>query len=464
MAATKKNPYIEGKSSYYSDETGKYKNNVLVPESNYKYLPSAIGGTRGVTAPVTNTNTDPGVRSQTTPGSVTPVFDSPVGGSNDISSLYSPETEKAFGDFGNLVNEEFDYNDVYQSAMYKSQRQEYDIASQEAFQNTLGELSSITGGRPSSAAVSNAAAASNRFQQQFASNVLPSLTEQAYNMHQGNISNQYKMLSIMMDKDLTEYEKEFELRKYEWEINEDNPDNQYKILTNKIKSLELEYLPEELRIEYETMLEELDQYKLRGEFLPEEYKAKLAQYNATLENTMSQIESRKADDQREADADKPTTPEQEASYNTIRDNLVEKYADDLNKSLRELGTHADHYKSRLGEKGYNNLKDELNDRINNPKKYQAETEESPAYKDISSNISDMMGKIGETTEGIDADNKKYTKTTYRESVINNVLDTLKDQVLNGIITDAEAQQIAKINGISDAEMSKWENIANASDF
>ena len=156
MAATKKNPYIEGKSSYYSDETGKYKNNVLVPESNYKYLPSAIGGTRGVTAPVTNTNTDPGVRSQTTPGSVTPVFDSPVGtGGGDISSLYSPETETAFDNFGNLVNEEFDYNDVYQSAMYKSQRQEYNIASQEAFQNTLGELSSITGGRPSSAAVSN---------------------------------------------------------------------------------------------------------------------------------------------------------------------------------------------------------------------------------------------------------------------------------------------------------------------
>jgi len=202
--ATKKNPYVEGKSSYYSDETGKYKNNVLVPESNYKYLPSAIGGTRGVTAPT-------GVQDY-------------AGDSSDISSLYSPETETAFDNFGNLVNEEFDYNDVYNSAMYKSQRQEYDIAAQAAFQNTLSELSSYTGGRPSSAAVSNAAAASNRFQQQFASNVLPSLTEQAYNMHQDNIANQYKMLSVLMDKDITEYDKQFELRKYNWEINEDNPD------------------------------------------------------------------------------------------------------------------------------------------------------------------------------------------------------------------------------------------------
>ena len=469
----KRKPYLEGGITYTQDDKGKYKDGRLIAPKDYKYLPNAIGGTRDNKVLGSGTIDQIGVSGENVTETIVTGDETGVTTGNalegnifggDISSLYSPETETAFDNFGNLVNEEFDYNDVYNSAMYKSQRQEYDIASQEAFQNTLGELSSITGGRPSSAAVSNAAAASNRFQQQFASNVLPSLTEQAYNMHQGNISNQYKMLSIMMDKDITEYDKQFELRKYNWEINEDNPDVREKMIANDISQLKLEALPEEISLKLEMMEEELKQEKLIGDFLPKEYALKLEEYNATINGIYARTAATNKAAQDKADADKPTTPEQEASYNTIRDNLVEKYADDLNKSLRELGTHADHYKSRLGEKGYNNLKDELNDRINNPKKYQAETEESPAYKDISSNISDMMGKIGETTEGIDADNKKYTKTTYRESVINNVLDTLKDQVLNGIITDAEAQQIAKINGISDAEMSKWENIANASDF
>lgn len=113
---TKDKPYQEVGINYYEDESGnKYKNGVIVPETNYKYLPTNVGGTRGVT----DTSTDT------------------AGG---LSFGYSPETVSYLESLKTAINTPFQY-DPKTDPLYAPMRESYTNMGQNAFQNTVGLFS-----------------------------------------------------------------------------------------------------------------------------------------------------------------------------------------------------------------------------------------------------------------------------------------------------------------------------------
>ncbi len=323
---------------------------------------------------------------------------------SDLSSLYSPETENYMDAFQKSIDTPFNFDDVLDSTLYKSQRQEYDIAGQEAFQNTLGELSSLTGGRPSSSAVSNAAAASNRFQQQFAANVLPSLTEQSYKMHQDNISNQYKMIGIMMDKDLTEYEKKFELMEFEWKRSENNPVVKSQMLANEMNQFKVDNQDEEWDLFVRESEEAIKYAEIINEYAPKEAEARLDQAYASLQNTNSIINSRKLDDQRKDAADKKKdeedkdpTPHQWDNYYFAEDSFTkqiesgEKTAAELLKMMNTTGRES--YVTMMGEKNVQKLEEFLEDYDANKLKG---TPDAPfSFDEIKKGAQSILDGIGE---------------------------------------------------------------------
>jgi len=87
--------------------------------------------------------------------------------------------------------------DPTSSPLYAPLKQQYDSAGTSAFNNQIGRLSSLTGGRPSTAAVGTASAAQNKYAQEFSGTVLPSLINAEESRRQneyGNIVNQLKLL------------------------------------------------------------------------------------------------------------------------------------------------------------------------------------------------------------------------------------------------------------------------------
>ena len=422
-------PFVEGASSYYTSGKDKYKNGVLVPEKNWGYLPGAIGGTRGVVAP-TGTGTLAGTNisdvEKTQYQSMTPEQLQKLAESNSAAwATATPEEKKrleglnqyingellgktfdpktgvwAGGDVidtgdaleGNIwsagtgdrldsltsaVDKGWDQEALYNSDLYKSQKQSYDIMGQDAFQNTLGSLASLTGGRASSAAIGQAANAYSQYNQQFAANVLPQLTEQSYNQYQDNITNQGKLYDILANKDLTEYEKRFEYEKYQWEKSEDNPDVKAKMIANSISQLNLDALPEEIRMELAGMSEELKQMEMTTKYMPKENEAKLNNYKATLDNINSTINSRETNDARKAKEDEekiPMTPTQQAWYNGQLRNL--KGLNNPDQAMRWIGKNEQLITEKAGASGLKQLQEELQHYIENPPKAE-ETVETP---------------------------------------------------------------------------------------
>ena len=93
-----------------------------------------------------------------------------------------------------------DYNkpyDVTTDPLYGSLKQQYDSAGQSAFNNQIGRLSSLTGGRPSTAAVGTATAAQNDYAQEFTGTVLPSLIDQDNKRRQLVADNLIKQIGVL---------------------------------------------------------------------------------------------------------------------------------------------------------------------------------------------------------------------------------------------------------------------------
>jgi len=396
MAYTKKNPYLEGNITYYNDAQGnKYKNDVLVPAKNNKYLPNVIGGTRDnkVLGGGTVENFGlPGINPTETivTGDETGVS---TGGNVLPGNIFGAETESRLGSLTSAIDTPFDPESVMDSTLYKSQKQSYEQQGQDAFQNTMGSLAALTGGRASSAAIGQAANAYSQYNQQFAANVLPQLTEQSYNQYQDNITNQGKLYEILANKDLTEYEKKFEYEKYQWDKSEDNPDVKAQMIANKISQINLDNLPEEIRLEFGKMAEDLKQMQITTKYMPRENEAKLNEYKAKLDNYESMINAR----EEEKIDNLPTTGTQLASYNKQLDGYRTQYADDLNQALMAIDEPAtkEYLIQQLGQKGYDNLINQL---------AQDATAE-PKEKDPSS-----YG-LGDIRNSLDAVNDKYSMTT-----------------------------------------------------
>lgn len=87
--------------------------------------------------------------------------------------------------------------DVTTDPLYAPLKEQYEKAGQSAFNNQIGRLSALTGGRPSTAAVGTATAAENEYAKQFSSNVLPSLVSQEQSRRQNAYSSLVNQLNVL---------------------------------------------------------------------------------------------------------------------------------------------------------------------------------------------------------------------------------------------------------------------------
>jgi len=352
MATAKK--YTEGGIEYERKEDGTmYKNGVLVPETNYKYLPSAIGGTRGVA-----TATD------------TAVTDTGAGTDTGLTAGYSPETLDFLEKYKTGLSTPYDPSSVYNSDLYKSQKESYTNMGQNAFADTIGRLASYTGGRPSTAAVGTAANANNQYQQQFASTVLPSLIEQDYGMYRDQKTDGYNFLQTLMSKDLNEFDMKLALEEYEWSKNENNPTVKAQILANKMSEIDLQYYDEAKQTELATLQAELEQALTIAKYAPAQAEAELNRIYAEINQLETETQEMK---NQETEADTTLTGTQRANYNSQLTALRTQFKDNPNEALRYADQNKASLVGLLGEQGYANLLDQLAEDA------QAQPEEEATY-------------------------------------------------------------------------------------
>jgi peptidoglycan hydrolase-like protein with peptidoglycan-binding domain len=87
--------------------------------------------------------------------------------------------------------------DVTKDPLYNPLKQQYEQMGESAFNNQIGRLSALTGGRPSTAAVGTATGAQNAYAKQFEGTVLPGLIQNAQTQRQNVISNLYSQLEAL---------------------------------------------------------------------------------------------------------------------------------------------------------------------------------------------------------------------------------------------------------------------------
>jgi hypothetical protein len=421
MATAKK--YTEGGIEYERKEDGTlYKNGVIVPEGNYKYLPSAIGGTRGL---ATDTTTD------------TTATDT------GITAGYSADTLDFLEKYKTGLNTPYDPQNVYNSDLYKSQKESYTNMGQNAFQDTMGRLASYTGGRPSTAAVGTAANASNQYQQQFASTVLPSLVEQDYNQFRDQRTADYNFLQTLMGKDVDEFNMKYQLEEYEWSKNENNPTVKAQILANKLTEIDLQYYDEEKQAELATLQAELQQALTIAQYAPQQAEAELNRIYAETNRIITETEAAKAEEE------KPTsmTAKQMSNYNNQLSALRTQFADDPNGALAYVAENEKSFRSILGDAGYDELVNQLNEDVY--AEPAAEETPEPTYdlKEIKGELDEIWG---------------YTNATDKDSGDPNWMtrDAAKQQIIARLIssglTEEQIDDIAAKYGITESDIDKYE--------
>jgi hypothetical protein len=97
--------------------------------------------------------------------------------------------------------------DVTTSSQYAPLKMQYEQAGQSAFNNQIGGLSALTGGRPSTAAVGTATAAQNEYAQDFAGTVVPSLVSAEQTRRQNEYNNILGQLETLQGLEAGTYSK-----------------------------------------------------------------------------------------------------------------------------------------------------------------------------------------------------------------------------------------------------------------
>lgn len=110
---------------------------------------------------------------------------------------------------------------------YKAAAKQYNRLGDRARQNTLGDISSMTGGMPSSYAVSAAQQAQNDYNVQL-SNMIPQLMQAAYDRYQGEFNMNLGALGALSDRDNALYSRWNDDRNYNRDVFESNRDYEYK--------------------------------------------------------------------------------------------------------------------------------------------------------------------------------------------------------------------------------------------
>ena len=132
---------------------------------------------------------------------------------NNLFSPYATKPEAQKGVYDDRINTALEgitnYKntpyDVTTDPQYNSMRNQYDLAGQTAFNNQIGRLAALTGGRASTAAIGTAAAAQNQYANQFTGQVLPSLISAEETRRQSELANMYNQLDTLQGLDNTDY-------------------------------------------------------------------------------------------------------------------------------------------------------------------------------------------------------------------------------------------------------------------
>lgn len=107
---------------------------------------------------------------------------------------------------GILNKDSFSY-DPDDDPMYQSYKTQYENAGNTAMTNTMATAASMTGGMPSSYAVSAGNASYNNYMDAL-TDTIPELYEAAYGMYQDDLTNDYNALSTLASLDDTNYSRE----------------------------------------------------------------------------------------------------------------------------------------------------------------------------------------------------------------------------------------------------------------
>lgn len=375
----------------------------------------------------------------------TPIGGQPAG-TERMEFAYSPETLEYLEKFKSGVDTPFSY-DPTTDPLYGPMREQYTQAGKAAFENTIGRLSALTGGRPSTAAVGTAANAANQYDQQFAGTVLPSLTQQAFERHQSQRADEANLLGILMNKDTSEFDRQLAIEEFEWSRNENNPAVRSQILNNMITEFQVNHMEEEwgwkVR-EWESRKIELD---LLDKYAPE--LAKLGYEKLKEEVTQAKIRTNQMLETE--DENKPPSAGQLANYNERKRYLLN--LGSVEDAMNYLENYSGALENGMGSELYRKLIDEFQSMADQEFAPPDESQ-SPLYKNATTAIADIMKEPGKKT--IDKDSEKVTITP-RKPLIDQALNYLKNLVENGVLTAAEADEIALINGISKQEMEAWLN-------
>jgi peptidoglycan hydrolase-like protein with peptidoglycan-binding domain len=123
-----------------------------------------------------------------------------------VPEYKSPFEEQISAALNKYLNPEpFSYN-VNTDPTFNSYAGQYVRAGENAYQDTIGDLTSLTGGRLNSWAVSAASQAKNKYMQDLA-NIIPQLEQNAYNRYVQNYQNIAGQLKALQNMDIDAYNK-----------------------------------------------------------------------------------------------------------------------------------------------------------------------------------------------------------------------------------------------------------------
>lgn len=157
------------------------------------------------------------------------VLDSLYTNPAETPKYQAPEYEDKYGGkidelMGAMQNRgDFSYN-AESDPSYQAYRKQYLREGQRAAQNTMAQASAMTGGRPSSYAVTAAAQAQNNYNAQLTDKI-PELYNQAYNRYIQEFQNQAQMTQMLQNQQQYDYNRFSQDRAFGYNQNQDQINN-----------------------------------------------------------------------------------------------------------------------------------------------------------------------------------------------------------------------------------------------
>jgi len=138
---------------------------------------------------------------QATPSTPTASIQPQIQQPAPYSSPYQAEVDALLQQ---ILNPKAFYYDAESDPLYQTYKKRYQQAGEESFQNTLGDLAGMTGGRLNTWATSAASQARQAWDDRLMDTV-PELYNLAYSMHLGDLQEKYNQLGALRDLEAADY-------------------------------------------------------------------------------------------------------------------------------------------------------------------------------------------------------------------------------------------------------------------